>query len=116
MADPQMDQLQQAFMAQLAQLQQLLQMSGGNQLSQLGGMNLPNQQGQTGYRPLPVGEPGQPVGQSGMPQGVMFGGGSPFPVDFGPARLQNALIGIRDLINAASQFKNSPLGKKAFGG
>lgn len=46
-----------------------------------------------------VGGPGQPIGPSYAPQGVIFGGGSPFPVDPGPARLQNSLVGLRDLMN-----------------
>lgn len=54
-----------------------------------------------------VGGPGQaPLVPNYAPQGVLFSGGSPFPVDDGPAIMQNQMIAIRDIMN-------SPLGQRA---
>lgn len=63
-------------------------------------LQTPTNRNAPGSDPYPVGGPGSPLlGPSYAPSGVIFGGGSPYPIDFGPARLQNALVGIRDLMN-----------------
>ena len=110
-------------------LEKFMQSSGAGDLMSFGGENQgPNlADPQAGINPMLAGQavnrPGvfqKPVsGQlapSYGPQGVIFGGGSPYPVDPGPARLQNTMVGLRDLLN-------SPLGqqaiaqlKKKFGG
>ena len=105
---------------QLARLLEMLsQATGTGRLTQFPGMSRsgPLGRGQgslySGGGQAPMGEwkpsvggPGQPLGPYFAPQGVMFGGGSPFPVDAGPANLQNALVGLRDLMN-------TPLGQQA---
>lgn len=92
----------------------LMQFKTLNELSSFGAGGMPQnyaaQKG--GIFQVPVGGPGQPLGPVGMPQGAIFGGGSPVPIDFGPARLQNTLVAVRDLINASEQFRQSDLGKQ----
>lgn len=64
---------------------------------------------------------GVPVGLGGLPGAgqqaasgpqLYFTGGSPWPVDPGPARLQNALVLGRDLPPAIGGFIKSPLGQR----
>lgn len=60
----------------------------------------------TGYFAGPVGGPNSPlIAPSYAPSGVIFGGGSPFPVNPWPARINNSLVGLRDLMN-------TPLGQQ----
>ena len=96
-----------------ALLAQLLQQSGAGGLL---GFNQPQpQQG-----PISPTNAGQAISNPGVfqnpvsgnlapsygPQGVIFPGGSPFPVDPGPAKLQNTMVGLRDLLA-------SPIGQQA---
>ena len=106
---PDYEQMYNALMAQL------LQQSGAGNLM---GFQQPQRPGPSTQPTMTnagqaVNSPGvfqNPVGgnlaPSYAPQGVMFGGGSPFPVDPGPARLQNTLVGLRDLLS-------SPVGQQA---
>jgi hypothetical protein len=114
MADPNaLEDLNKLYASLEEQLKMLAQNSGGNQLSQLGGMG-PQQPPQEQVFTRPVGGPGEAIGPMFGPRGTIFGGGSPVPVPYGPARLNNSLVAIRDLINAARMVKDSPLGQKAF--
>ena len=94
-------------------LDKFMQQSGAGGL-----MGFDQPQGQQGpFNPMNAGQavsnPGvfaNPVGgnlaPSYGPQGVIFPGGSPFPVDPGPAKLQNTMVGLRDLLA-------SPIGQQA---
>ena len=46
------------------------------------------------------GPPGNLVAPSYAPSGVIFGGGSPYKVDDGPAILQNRLVALRDIMRS----------------
>lgn len=66
----------------------------------------PSQTTNSGYFAGPVGGPNSPlIAPSYAPSGVIFGGGSPFPINPWPARINNSLVAIRDLMN-------TPLGQQ----
>lgn len=46
------------------------------------------------------GPPGNLIAPSYAPSGVIFGGGSPYKVDEGPAILQNNLVALRDIMRS----------------
>lgn len=104
----------------VASLEQLIKTVEAQSLTQLSGMQQPQTPSQqanlpgagTTIAPYAGVAGGPPLAHNFGPQGVLFGGGSPVPVPRDPARLQNTLVAIRDLINAGSQFRNSPLGAK----
>ena len=106
MADPTSNLTDDQLREMLAQIAQLL--SQQHQLTTLG---TPNPL--FGQVKDVVGGPGigNPAAPTAAPQGVLFAGGSPYKPNFGPARLQNSLVAIRDLLTGSSQFANSPLGQ-----
>ena len=114
MATPTTTMSDEQLKALLAQFAQLMQQQ---QLVTLGSQGQADPYKNAGFFQGPVAGPaeGNQVARSYAPSGVIFGGGSPFPVDPGPARLQNTLVGIRDLISATNALSNSPIGAKLKG-
>lgn len=61
----------------------------------------------------PIGGPGGvPATQGYAPSGLIFPGGSPFPVDQRAVQLQNAMIVMRDLLPVIDQFRKSQAGQQ----
>lgn len=108
--------------ALLAQLAQLLSASGAGGMMGFGGgaQGGPQAGGNLFQQPNsppigqvnPVGGPGEPpIADNYAPRGTIFLGGSPFKPNFGPARLQNSLVLMENLLNSSQKFSGSPMGQ-----
>lgn len=96
----------------------LQEMSGGNSINQVDPMTglpqLNNEGPAGGYAPAARPSFGPPPGTVAAPPGgagLIFGGGSPFPVDRRGQDLQNALVLATHMIPALQKFGQSDAGQ-----